>query len=501
MRVHAFSALTIVLSFLAIFNPPAFADDVLYPVEMILTTTSDWTDVRFIGCTLVVQSYEIQEGSQAPGLQVAADSALSIGKNSFDPTQVVVRITAYLANAADTWIRVAIDKGHIGSTNISILATGSQSIASFTHTGVANNTSSENTRTFDLRTSEIASRVAVQILDTPSEASIGGQKVLAFYYPWYGTPGGPSGEWVHWTPSQSNYAATHIPTAGYYDSLDTETIRRHIREAKSADIDGFVASWWGVHSFEDRAFALLLQIAEEEGFLVAPYYEAAQSPLQMVTDIGFILSRYGSSPAFLRVSGSPVVFFYVRVIGQFSLSQWGSTLALLDERGHGIFAIADSLQPQYLSVFQGLHTYNPVGMSSEEVAEQYASASLAARIHGGLFAATVLPGYQEAAFRASSPVADRANGETYHSYWDIARDSTPHWILITSFNEWHEGSEIEPSVEFGTSYLVQTEEEASVWRSGGPVEESTVSDRDSDGVPDNVDYCPDWPGSAAANGC
>jgi len=27
------------------------------------------------------------------------------------------------------------------------------------------------------------------------------------------------------------------------------------------------------------------------------------------------------------------------------------------------------------------------------------------------------------------------------------------------------------------------------------------SDRDGDGVPDNEDYCPDWPGSKEANGC
>jgi len=27
------------------------------------------------------------------------------------------------------------------------------------------------------------------------------------------------------------------------------------------------------------------------------------------------------------------------------------------------------------------------------------------------------------------------------------------------------------------------------------------SDRDGDGVPDDEDYCPDWPGSKEANGC
>ena len=68
-------------------------------------------------------------------------------------------------------------------------------------------------------------------------------------------------------------------------------------------------------------------------------------------------------------------------------------------------------------------------------------------------------------------LVDRANGETYRSFWRVARASDPQWILITSFNEWHEGSEIEPSVEFGTFYLELTAEEAAAWKAGEPVDD------------------------------
>ena len=46
------------------------------------------------------------------------------------------------------------------------------------------------------------------------------------------------------------------------------------------------------------------------------------------------------------------------------------------------------------------------------------------------------------------PVTERWNGETYRVLWQEAIAAGPDWVLITSWNEWHEGTEIEPSVEF-----------------------------------------------------
>ena len=499
MRIAALVLLMVMmLAFGALSLPP----DELYPVDIHVATTSDWTEVRIQGATMVVDSYEVVEGAEAFGLQVSAGASLSVVKGVYDETLVTVRFQGHLADLSDDWIQLWVAKGHIGETTVWLQATeDSAELASFHHRGVAPGDSPDNARTFPLSTSQITSQIAPLVVEAPSETLLGGQKVLAFYYPWYGTPDGPSGEWVHWNPYQGNYASTHRPSSGYYDSLDPETVRRHIREAQGAGIDGFIASWWGMNSFEDRAFRVLLEVAEEEGFLVCPYYEDAKTPQTITTEVAAIVSRYGSSSAFLKVDALPVVFFYVRVISRFSLAQWESVFTALDNLESRIFAIADSLQPEYLSVFQGLHTYNPVALTFEETTEQYATASLASRMKDSLFAATVLPGYEEAFFRSSSPRSERADGETYHTYWELARASKAHWILITSFNEWHEGSEIEPSDEFGRAYLDQTAMESAAWRAGEIPDEQVDDDRDGDGVPDGEDYCPDWPGSAAANGC
>ena len=483
----------------------ALPPDELYPLKILLTTTSDWTDVRVMGGTLVVESYEVVEGADAANLRISAAATLAVSKAVLDESRVSVLFRGYLSELSAPWMQIWIKKGHLGKTTVSLLprdGSDSDPLARFTHRGVVAGNPPENSRTFSLRTSTITSQIEPQMIPAPSASSIGGQRVLAFYYPWYGSPDGPSGRWVHWNPNRANRDSTHVPAAGYYDSLDPETIRRHIREAKTAGIDGFIASWWGLHTLEDRAFRVLLDVAEEEDFLVTVYYEDAQIYSQIVTDVSTIVSRYAVSPAFLTVEERPVIFFYVRVTARFTLPEWEDVFSTLDERGKSIFAMADSLEPEFLTVFQGLHTYNPVAVPLEEMAEQYRSVSLAARIQGALFAATVLPGYREAVPRFDSPTADRADGETYHAYWTAARACKPHWILITSFNEWHEGSEIEPSVEFGHFYLELTAEEAAVWRAGVDLpDRPAVDDRDGDGVPDADDYCPDWPGKAETNGC
>ena len=491
---------------LAVALPSAAADeDRLYPVELLLTTTSDWTDVRIVGATLVITGYETIDGSEAVNLRVAAGATLSISQSVHSMVPVSVRYHGYLADLTSDWLQVRIEKGHLGSTTVSVHAQGglpAEGLVRFTHRGVAPGHAPENARTFPFRTSEITSKVAPVILEAPSSATPGERKVLAFYYPWYGNPEGPAGAWVHWEPNRANWASTHVPAAGYYDSLDPETVRRHIREAKAAGIDGFIASWWGLTSFENRALPVLFAIAEEEGFLITVYYEAADTPMQIITDVSVLVSRYRGSPAFLTAEGLPAVFFYVRVTAKFTLAQWQIVFDALDDRGRSVFAIADSLDPVFLSAFQGLHTYNPVALPMEATAAAYKSSSLAARLQNALFAATVIPGYEEAVPRVTSPRADRADGETYRAYWALARASKPHWILITSFNEWHEGSEIEPSLEFGRRYLGLTAELSAAWRSGIPLPDADpAADRDGDGIPDAADYCPDYPGSPQTNGC
>jgi glycoprotein endo-alpha-1,2-mannosidase len=42
-------------------------------------------------------------------------------------------------------------------------------------------------------------------------------------------------------------------------------------------------------------------------------------------------------------------------------------------------------------------------------------------------------------------VKGRRRGATYDSMWRAAIDAAPDLVTVTSFNEWHEGTQIEPA--------------------------------------------------------
>ena len=82
---------------------------------------------------------------------------------------------------------------------------------------------------------------------------------------------------------------------------------------------------------------------------------------------------------------------------------------------------------------------------------------------------TVAPGFDDrkitvAPGRKGTTVIDRQEGRLYMTLWEQAIADGPDWVLIDSFNQWHSGTEIEPSVEMGDRYLTLTEQYSSRFR-------------------------------------
>jgi len=318
---------------------------------------------------------------------------------------------------------------------------------------------------------------------------------MAFYYTWYGTPE-VCGHWHHWPEGghnpekidQNGYrdiGATNHPAPDVYDSNDPSVIRRHLALCEETGIDALIATWWGVGDYHDKALKVVLQEAKnvvalvlsnattnrsiddhkgnEAATKVTIYYETIRSPHSVesaVKDFLYILDSYGDEPAWLKVNGKPVIFVYGRAMGQLGADDWKKVLTKVKAKHDALF-IADTGKKELIEIFDGGHSYNPVGaiVRGVNMGENYAQLVKTCREAGKIACATVIPGYDDSNIgRTRAIVAERRNGQLYRELWDLAMKARPDWILITSFNEWHEGSEIEPSKEHGRFYVELTRE-------------------------------------------
>jgi hypothetical protein len=327
--------------------------------------------------------------------------------------------------------------------------------------------------------------------------------VLAFHYPWYGTPEGPARRWRHWNhprlripegqilgfhdprrqvaPGRLDVGAIDYPSEGLYDSADPAVIARQLDAARRAGLDGLVVSWWGRATFEAQAFERLLDQAATSSLRLAPYYETGElwprGAEGVAADLLTLLDSRGASAAWLRVSGRPVIFLYAA--HRLRPEGWELVSRRLHAAGRRPFLVPDApgpdwlaRNPGWLTRFDALHVYSPIPILSRgaDLGEALRARAAAARAAGRPFMAPVAPGFDDRAVRQPGTVVPRDGGATYDRTWRAALAADPAWILVASWNEWHESSEIEPSREYGTRYLEATRTWAERFRAGGSPE-------------------------------
>src|SRR5207237_191656 len=91
--------------------------------------------------------------------------------------------------------------------------------------------------------------------------------------------------------------------------------------------------------------------------------------------------------------------------------------------------------------FDGLYTYDVLSYDGSTFARLCAEAHAA----GLLCLPSVGPGYDAERATGDPRVKPRRNGATYDSMWKAAIKANADAVTITSFNEWHEGTQIEPA--------------------------------------------------------
>jgi len=289
--------------------------------------------------------------------------------------------------------------------------------------------------------------------------------VLAFYYGWYGTTAF-SGQDVHWqgidATAKTIANCPDYPRDGPYDSLDPAVIKRQVQQAKAAGITGFITSWWGQNDRTDQQFPLLLDAAD--GLKIAPYIETASDAGGLAADLAYLVHSRGKHEAWLRLDGKPVIFVFDRIIQSLGLDGW---IKAREKAGvDAVFVGPANSAPEIHErrhAFDALHIYSlqfPLArphMIDALWRPAFYRDWVDAQNGLKVTTATVMPGFDDRRLpdRAGKrPVVDRDGGWLFRKLWRAAAAAKPAWILVVSFNEWHEATQIEPSVQFADRELV-----------------------------------------------
>ena len=460
---------SILLSFFLLLNFAKIqADEITgYQLDITINTTSDWCNLAPPeNILLSILDHEVVENT-SPNAQVGMFQINQPG-NTF---LIKVKFKTFLLDEGlNSDLTFVSTKGDWGDVTIKIEGIKNGSLITVkefeNHAAISGDPT--NRRDFTI---PIADILDLDLKSYNLQEQNVKPTVFAFYYPWYGSPSGPYGDWFHWEPN-NHYASTHEPLLGYYDSGSSETQQQHFAWAQDYGVDVFISSWWGIGSYEDKRLVELLAEARNYPVKLSVYFEtngeienASETlrPLVIKKHLRYILNNYGDHPSFFKFEERPVIFLYGLPLSRISAEQWGNVVSDLRNEGFDFFISVDSFGADYVKIFDGFHTYNPLYHTQDQLRSIFKANLLTSLYHQKIYAATILPGYDDTIIRTPGIQVSRENGTFYEGQWQVLAETKPAWVLITSWNEWHEGSEIEPSVEHDTQYLDLTKQGRSLW--------------------------------------
>ena len=308
--------------------------------------------------------------------------------------------------------------------------------------------------------------------------------VNVYYYPWYDTN-------LHW---QSGYlrsilTPTQLPQLGEYSNRSSAVINQHLSWSENFGIDNWICSWWGPGSWEDITIKNYISpkmnisnvtyclLYESPGLLNLQNDKISFDSTKIATfrsHFKYIAANYFSDPNYKKIDGKPVIYIYLT--RTFS-GEYEQAIQLVRQDmlalGLEIFIIGDEVywgtpNENRISTLDAITAYNMHGPAQyagypsqtnfiSDVSVKYAQFRDAAESQGVKFIPNVMPGFNDRAVRLEADhyiIPNQVHPDsnftsTLSHFADMANnfvDSSLNAVCITSFNEWHEDTQIEPTI-------------------------------------------------------
>ncbi len=316
--------------------------------------------------------------------------------------------------------------------------------------------------------------------------------VGVYYYPWY--RGGGRSSWRK--AMRLHLKNPQEPKSGLYDSRDPKVIADHIEQSVRGGISFWAVSWWGPKGHKDRTFRdNILKHPDSSKLKYAILYESKgrmgsfKNPdySRWIGDLEYLKDNYFDDPRYLRIDDRPVIFVYLSRV--YFRNKGQNALKQMREKFPEIYLVGDDVffgkgresgyKSDWAKNFDAVTTYDVYGQSIgklggthkavESLAKNYRQAKKAANSVGTAFMPAISPGYNDTAARKGHPGRARYFTDVDNSKeGDIFREmirraalpnidpSCDNIIMITSFNEWYEDSQIEATA--GTSPASSTDD-------------------------------------------
>jgi hypothetical protein len=309
--------------------------------------------------------------------------------------------------------------------------------------------------------------------------------VGVYYYPWHGDN-------FHGGRYLREYTVPRqYPSLGEYNDSDPAVIAEHMKMFKKANIGLLVTSWWGPNKTEDLNTKDVIMQHEDIGNLqIAIHYETmgrlgqdTDNIANARTDVEYLCEHYFDHPNYYKIDGRPVMFVYLgrQLYSLGTLEQVLLTMrSTASKCGHDIYLIGDHTfndspdsteeEPYvpfwYFNAVTNYDIYGSAGRpeghaGKNKVAEYFQHQSKwkqAALMENCHYIPAVSPGYNDRGVRLESEhpalsrkiTAEAEEGSLFHYQLKLAKQlvdpEIDNMILVNSFNEWHEDTQIEPVV-------------------------------------------------------
>ncbi len=270
-------------------------------------------------------------------------------------------------------------------------------------------------------------------------------------------------------------ASHYYPLTGPYDSRDDNLLEYQVLLMKLSGVDGVIVDWYGIKDYNDylvlhESTQALIYWIEEADMEFSICYED-RTIKAMVDDghftaaralnhgkevMNFLGNNWFGKDFYTKLDGQPVLLSWGPVYFK-SSSDWETMFAELEPKPH-LFTYENRLAP----IAIGAYPWPPMWKSKNGVLSPidlnlYLTSFYQNSLNWDYLVATAFPGfhdiYEEAGLHNSYGYLDAADGETFRNTIATAMSYEPEILQVATWNDYGEGTIVEPTREFGYQYL------------------------------------------------